>query len=180
MLRMCASNSHGYTHLIQALGIVRKPTVWVFVTSEYPGTHDIGLPTDDDVIPKPKATTLCVPIRAALSHGHSTRRPNPLHAMAQCRFAIHGHGAGHTSRGCGARCPCGRARRRQGRAPARAIEPRPLSWRGLHGHSDPTRPSKPSLGFGGFQTTSTCTLHFNNPLPRLALPGADVQASFPG
>ena len=25
---MCASNSHSYTHLIQALGIVRKPTVW--------------------------------------------------------------------------------------------------------------------------------------------------------
>ena len=45
MLRMCASNSHSYTHLIQALGIVREPTVWVFITSEYPGTHDIGLPT---------------------------------------------------------------------------------------------------------------------------------------
>ena len=45
MLRMCASNSHSYTHLIQALGIVRKPTVWVFITSKYPGTHDIGLPT---------------------------------------------------------------------------------------------------------------------------------------
>ena len=43
MLRKCASNSHSYTHLIQALGIVRKPTVWVFITSEYPGTHDIGL-----------------------------------------------------------------------------------------------------------------------------------------
>ena len=41
---MCASNSHSYTHLIQALGIVRKPTVWVFITSKYPGTHDIGLP----------------------------------------------------------------------------------------------------------------------------------------
>ena len=25
---MCASNSHSYTHLILALGIVRKPTVW--------------------------------------------------------------------------------------------------------------------------------------------------------
>ena len=40
---MCASNSHSYTHLIQALGIVRKPTIWVFITSKYPGTHDIGL-----------------------------------------------------------------------------------------------------------------------------------------
>ena len=45
MFRMCASNSHSYTHLIQALCIVRKPTVWVFITSKYPGTHDIGLPT---------------------------------------------------------------------------------------------------------------------------------------
>ena len=44
MFRMCASNSHSYTHLIQALGIVRKPTVWVFITSKYLGTHDIGLP----------------------------------------------------------------------------------------------------------------------------------------
>ena len=40
---MYASNSHSYTHLILALGIVRKPTVWGFITSEYPGTHDIGL-----------------------------------------------------------------------------------------------------------------------------------------
>ena len=45
MLRMCASNSHSYTHLIQALGIVREPTEWVFITSKYPGIHDIGLPT---------------------------------------------------------------------------------------------------------------------------------------
>ena len=42
---MYASNYHIYTHLILALGIVRKPTVWVFITSKYPGTHDIGLPT---------------------------------------------------------------------------------------------------------------------------------------
>ena len=28
MFRMCASNSHSYTHLILALGIVREPTVW--------------------------------------------------------------------------------------------------------------------------------------------------------
>ena len=42
---MCASNSHSYTHLILALSIVRKPTVWGFITSNYPGIHDIGLPT---------------------------------------------------------------------------------------------------------------------------------------
>ena len=46
MFRMYASNSHSYTHLILALGIVREPTVWVFITSEYPGTHDIGLPSE--------------------------------------------------------------------------------------------------------------------------------------
>ena len=33
--------------LILALGIVREPTVWVFITSKYPGIHDIGLPTDE-------------------------------------------------------------------------------------------------------------------------------------
>ena len=43
MFRMCARNSHSYTHLILALGIVREPTVWVFITPKYPGTHDIGL-----------------------------------------------------------------------------------------------------------------------------------------
>ena len=37
MFRMYASNSHTYTHLILALGIVRKPTVWDFITSQYPG-----------------------------------------------------------------------------------------------------------------------------------------------
>ena len=41
MFRMYASNSHSYTHLILALGIVREPTVWDFITSTYPGIHDI-------------------------------------------------------------------------------------------------------------------------------------------
>ena len=39
------SNSHSYTHLILALGIVREPTIWVFITSKYPGIHDTGLAT---------------------------------------------------------------------------------------------------------------------------------------
>ena len=42
---MYASTSHYYAHLILALGIVRKPTVWGFITLKYPGIHDIGLPT---------------------------------------------------------------------------------------------------------------------------------------
>ena len=42
---MYASNSHSDTHLILALCIVREPTVWGFITSEYPGIHDTGLPT---------------------------------------------------------------------------------------------------------------------------------------
>ena len=42
---MYARNSHSYTHLILALGIVREPTVWILITSKYPGIHDIGLPT---------------------------------------------------------------------------------------------------------------------------------------
>ena len=45
MFRMYASTYHSYTHLILALGVVREPTVWGFNTSEYPGIHDIGLPT---------------------------------------------------------------------------------------------------------------------------------------
>ena len=43
MFKMYASNSHSYTHLILALGIVREPTIWVFITTEYPGIHYIGL-----------------------------------------------------------------------------------------------------------------------------------------
>ena len=39
---MYVSNPHSYTHLILPLGIVRDATVWVFITSEYPGIHDIG------------------------------------------------------------------------------------------------------------------------------------------
>ena len=46
MFRMCASNSHSYTLLILPLGIVREPTVWVCITSKYPGMYDIGLPTN--------------------------------------------------------------------------------------------------------------------------------------
>ena len=42
---MCARNHHSYTHLKLALGIVREPTVWGFITSQYPGIHDNGLPT---------------------------------------------------------------------------------------------------------------------------------------
>ena len=45
MFIMFVSNYHSYTHLILALGIVRKPIVWVFINLEYPGIHDIGLPS---------------------------------------------------------------------------------------------------------------------------------------
>ena len=53
MFRMYASNSHSYTHLILALGIVREPTVCGFITSKYPGIHDIGLPISTGVFIKP-------------------------------------------------------------------------------------------------------------------------------
>ena len=46
---MCAINSHSYTHLILALGIVREPTVWGFITSKYSCTRDIGWATKGDV-----------------------------------------------------------------------------------------------------------------------------------
>ena len=58
MFRMYASKSHSYIHIILALGIVRKPTVWVFITSKYPGTHDIGLPTHT------RACENCTSVRA--------------------------------------------------------------------------------------------------------------------
>ena len=42
---MYARIYHRYTHLIPALGIVREPTVWSFITSQYPGIHDMSLPS---------------------------------------------------------------------------------------------------------------------------------------
>ena len=42
MFKMYASDSHSYTRLILALGIVREPTIWGSITSQYPGIHDIG------------------------------------------------------------------------------------------------------------------------------------------
>ena len=39
---MYASISHSYAHLILAVGIVREPTVWGFITSPYPDIHYIG------------------------------------------------------------------------------------------------------------------------------------------
>ena len=44
MFRVCARNYHSYTHIIIALGIVREPTVWGFMTSKYSCTYDIALP----------------------------------------------------------------------------------------------------------------------------------------
>ena len=38
-------NSHSYTHLILALGIVREPTVWALLLQNIYCTHDIGLPS---------------------------------------------------------------------------------------------------------------------------------------
>ena len=37
-----ARNFHSYTRLIPALGIVREPTVRWFITSQYPGIHDMA------------------------------------------------------------------------------------------------------------------------------------------
>ena len=45
MFIIYANTFHSYTHLILALCSARKPTVWGFITSKYPGKHDIGLPT---------------------------------------------------------------------------------------------------------------------------------------
>ena len=43
MFRMYARNSHTYTHLILALGIVRESTVWGFIASPSLWHTDIGL-----------------------------------------------------------------------------------------------------------------------------------------
>ena len=59
MFRLYASNSHSYTHLILALGIVRKPTVWIFITSKYPGIHDIGLPIHTSTMIRPRGFHPC-------------------------------------------------------------------------------------------------------------------------
>jgi hypothetical protein len=45
MIRLCAHNSHGYNNVIQTQGIVRMPPNEDFITSNHPGTHDIGMAT---------------------------------------------------------------------------------------------------------------------------------------
>ena len=61
---MYAIHSHSYTHLILALGIVREPTIWVFITSKYPGIHDIGLPNNAHFdwlrTPRPRLSAVAV------------------------------------------------------------------------------------------------------------------------
>ena len=44
-VQMYAKIYHSYTHLILALGIVRKPTVWGFMTTKCSCIHDIGRAT---------------------------------------------------------------------------------------------------------------------------------------
>ena len=80
-VQMYASNSHSYTHLILALGIVRKPKVWVFITSEYHGIHDIGLPNYTARIPQECASSRqwTAPWRTALGPGdkhNNSREPS--------------------------------------------------------------------------------------------------------
>ena len=94
MFRMYASNSHSYTHLILALGIVREPTVWVFITSKYPGIHDIGRAS---VLPgRNLPLTLHVSPMNGLAAWHLTRA-----AGSVCRLVLRripGHHQGHEDR----------------------------------------------------------------------------------
>ena len=60
MFRMYASNSYSYIRLMLALGIVREPTVWVFIASEYPGIHDIGLPMRSPNRPRRPIRLVCL------------------------------------------------------------------------------------------------------------------------
>ena len=53
-----------------ALGIIRQPTVWGFMTSQYPGIHDIGLASDYDTVKADSAqghggggSVLCIVLR---------------------------------------------------------------------------------------------------------------------
>ena len=46
MFRIYASDYHSYTRLILALGIVKEPTVWGFIFSQYPDIHDISRASD--------------------------------------------------------------------------------------------------------------------------------------
>ena len=75
---MYASNSHSYTHLILALGIVREPTVWGFITSKYPGIHDIGLPKESSAYPGVDDNlVVLVPmlLQRHVRHRHPHQRP---------------------------------------------------------------------------------------------------------
>ena len=66
---MYASNSHSYTHLILALGIVREPTIWVFITSKYPDIRDIGLATTTTSVLEIECNQDSKMLGVVLSHG---------------------------------------------------------------------------------------------------------------
>ena len=84
---MYASKSHIYTHLILALGIVSEPTVWVFITSKYSGTHDIGLPSTTTRVALALLPNLCDATLGVIKQGGLVRqaaayagvRPRALH-----------------------------------------------------------------------------------------------------
>ena len=71
---MYVSNSHSYTHLILALGIVREPTVWGFISSKYSGIYDIGLPNTTSIkIPKELKAAVTLPqVHLHLRHPRAT------------------------------------------------------------------------------------------------------------
>ena len=72
---MYASHSHSYTHLILALGIVRKPTVWGLLLQIYPGIHDTGLPIIMIILSNtPDRLTRCPPT----DHRTVTVPPNSI------------------------------------------------------------------------------------------------------
>ena len=89
MFRIYACNSHTYTHLIVALGIVRKPTGVFFLFSffRYPGTHDIGCLTTGEAR-HGSAQHIRMHLEGVFIHGQPPRYANkPTHKQTAGRQA---------------------------------------------------------------------------------------------
>ena len=81
MFRMYARNSHSYSYLILAPGIVREPTVWVYITSKYPGIHDMaGLvtrpPSSSDELLEHAHCSSCLHFHCVPEHVSACRDPS--------------------------------------------------------------------------------------------------------
>ena len=79
---MYARINHSYTQLIQChvSGIVREPTVWGFISSQYPSIHDIGRTNTDFAHPSGGTIVGTAPVSGGKGTKPATSAVGPIKA----------------------------------------------------------------------------------------------------